>query len=31
MKLTRQSNYAIRTLIYCAVNDPQLSRIGDIA
>jgi Rrf2 family iron-responsive transcriptional regulator len=31
MKLTRQSNYAIRTLIYCAVNDPELSRITDIA
>jgi Rrf2 family transcriptional regulator, iron-responsive regulator len=31
MRLTRQSNYAIRTLIYCAVNDPQLSRVADIA
>ena len=31
MKLTRQSSYAIRTLIYCAVNEPQLSRIADIA
>lgn len=31
MKLTRQSSYAIRTLIYCAVNDPGLSRVADIA
>lgn len=31
MKLTRQSNYAIRALIYCAVNDPGLSRVADIA
>ena len=31
MRLTRQSNYAIRTLVYCAVNAPELSRIADIA
>jgi Rrf2 family iron-responsive transcriptional regulator len=31
MKLTRQSSYAIRTLVYCAVNDPRLSRVADIA
>jgi len=31
MRLTRQSNYAIRTLVYCAVNAPDLSRIADIA
>jgi Rrf2 family iron-responsive transcriptional regulator len=31
MRLTRQSSYAIRTLIYCAVNEPALSRIPDIA
>ena len=31
MRLTRQSSYAIRTLIYCAVNAPELSRIADIA
>ncbi|RYE88219.1 MAG: iron-responsive transcriptional regulator RirA [Hyphomicrobiales bacterium] len=31
MKLTRQSNYAIRALIYCAVNEPGLSRVADIA
>ena len=31
MRLTRQSSYAIRTLIYCAVNEPELSRVADIA
>lgn len=31
MRLTRQSSYAIRTLIYCAVNEPDLSRVADIA
>ncbi|HEY4199353.1 MAG TPA: iron-responsive transcriptional regulator RirA [Devosiaceae bacterium] len=31
MRLTKQSSYAIRTLIYCAVNDPGLSRVADIA
>ncbi len=31
MRLTRQSNYAIRALIYCAVNAPGLSRVADIA
>lgn len=31
MRLTRQSSYAIRTLVYCAVNSPGLSRVGDIA
>lgn len=31
MRLTRQSSYAIRTLIYCAVNEPALSRVADIA
>lgn len=31
MRLTRQSNYAIRTLVYCAVNDPELSRVAEIA
>lgn len=31
MRLTRQSSYAIRTLIYCAVNAPGLSRVADIA
>lgn len=31
MRLTRQTNYAIRILMYCAANDGRLSRIGDIA
>ena len=31
MRLTRQTNYAVRILMYCAANDAQLSRIGDIA
>ena len=31
MRLTRQSNYAVRTLVYCAVNAPGLSRVGDVA
>lgn len=31
MRLTRQTNYAVRMLMYCAANDGQLSRIADIA
>ena len=31
MRLTRQSNYAVRTLVYCAVNEPGLSRVAEIA
>jgi Rrf2 family iron-responsive transcriptional regulator len=31
MRLTRQSSYAIRTLMYCAVNEHALSRVADIA
>lgn len=31
MRLTRQSSYAIRTLVYCAVNEPELSRVAEIA
>lgn len=31
MQLTKQANYAIRTLIYCAVNAPDQSRVGQIA
>ncbi|HWA20588.1 MAG TPA: iron-responsive transcriptional regulator RirA [Devosia sp.] len=31
MRLTRQTSYAIRTLVYCAVNTPGLSRVADIA
>jgi Rrf2 family protein len=31
VRLTRQSNYAVRTLVYCAVNEPGLSRVAEIA
>ena len=31
MRLTKQSSYAIRTLMYCAINEPGLSRVADIA
>ncbi len=31
MRLTRQTNYAIRILMYCATNEGQLSRIPEIA
>jgi Rrf2 family iron-responsive transcriptional regulator len=31
MRLTRQSTYGIRTVVYCAVNAPGLSHIADIA
>jgi len=31
MRLTRQTSYAIRTMVYCAVNAPDLSRVADIA
>ncbi len=31
MRLTRQTNYAVRMLMYCAVNDDRLSRIPEIA
>ncbi len=31
MRLTRQTNYAIRILMYCAVNKDRLSRIPEIA
>jgi len=31
MRLTRQTNYAIRILMYCAANDERLSRIPEIA
>ncbi len=31
MRLTRQTNYAIRLLMYCAVNTQRLSRVGDVA
>lgn len=31
MRLTRQTNYAIRILMYCAANPNELSRIPEIA
>lgn len=31
MRLTRQTNHAIRMLMYCAVNGDKLSRVGEIA
>lgn len=31
MRLTRQTNYAIRILMYCAANDGKLSRVPEIA
>ena len=32
MRLTKQTNYAVRILMYCAANGPQsTSRIADIA
>lgn len=31
MRLSKQTNYAVRTLVYCAVNEPGLSRVSDIA
>lgn len=31
MRLTKQTNYAIRMLMYCAANDGELSRVSDIA
>ena len=31
MKLTRQTNYAVSMLIYCAENSGELSRVSDIA
>ncbi|WP_102960990.1 iron-responsive transcriptional regulator RirA [Mangrovicella endophytica] len=31
MRLTRQTNYAIRILMYCASNNERLSRVSEIA
>ena len=31
MRLTKQTNYAVRMLMYCAANDGQLSRVPEIA
>ncbi|HTO29742.1 MAG TPA: iron-responsive transcriptional regulator RirA [Pararhizobium sp.] len=31
MRLTKQTNYAVRMLMYCAANDGRLSRVPEIA
>ncbi|MEM6615833.1 MAG: iron-responsive transcriptional regulator RirA [Pseudomonadota bacterium] len=31
MRLTKQTNYALRLMMYCALNDKALSRVPDIA
>lgn len=31
MRLTRQTNYAIRLLMYCAANEGRLSRVAEVA
>ena len=31
MRLTRQTNYAVRIMMYCAANSGRLSRIPEIA
>jgi Rrf2 family transcriptional regulator, iron-responsive regulator len=31
MRLTKQSSYAIRALMYCALNDPNLSQVSAIS
>ena len=31
MRLTKQTNYAFRILMYCAANNGRLSRVADIA
>jgi Rrf2 family transcriptional regulator, iron-responsive regulator len=31
MRLTKQTNYAFRILMYCAANSSRLSRVADIA
>ena len=31
MRLTRQTNYAIRMLMYCAANEGRLSRVTEVA
>jgi len=31
MRLTKQTNYAIRMLMYCAANEGRLSRVPEIA
>ncbi|WP_332715190.1 Rrf2 family transcriptional regulator [Pelagibacterium mangrovi] len=31
MRLSTQTNFAVRTLVYCAASDSELHRVGDIA
>lgn len=31
MRLTKQSSYAVRALIYCALNEPNLSQVSTIS
>lgn len=31
MRLTKQSSYAIRALMYCALNEPNLSQVSSIS
>lgn len=31
MRLTKQSSYAVRALIYCALNEPNLSQVSAIS
>ncbi len=31
MRLTKQSSYAVRALMYCALNDPNLSQVSAIS
>ena len=31
MRLTKQSSYAVRALIYCALNEPNLSQVSSIS
>jgi len=31
VRLSRQTNISVRTLVYCAVNEPNLSRVPEIA
>jgi Rrf2 family iron-responsive transcriptional regulator len=31
LRLSTQTNFAVRTLVYCAVSDNDLDRVGDIA
>lgn len=31
MRLTKQSSYAVRALMYCALNEPRLSQVSSIS